>query len=128
MAPSKTFNIAGLEMSVVAIPNRQLREDYQYLLRYGLHAANPNTCGLAAAQAAYEYGEPWYRDLLSYLEGNLDYLDRALREQAPQVRLVRPQATYIPVSYTHLVLTAGSGAKGAGHHKTQWDAHGCCED
>ena len=97
MAPSKTFNIAGLEMSVVAIPNRQLREDYQYLLRYGLHAANPNTCGLAAAQAAYEYGEPWYRDLLSYLEGNLDYLDRALREQAPQVRLVRPQATYIPL-------------------------------
>ena len=72
-----------------------MKEGYGFIfLKQG---TNPNTCGLAAAQAAYEYGEPWYRDLLSYLEGNLDYLDRALREQAPQVRLVRPQATYIPL-------------------------------
>lgn len=96
-APSKTFNIAGLEMSIIAIPNRQLRESYQYLLRYGLHVANPNTCGLAAAQAAYEHGELWYQELMTYLQENIDYLDNALRDQTPQVRLVRPEATYIPL-------------------------------
>ncbi len=97
MAPSKTFNIAGLEMSVIAVPNAKLREKYQTLLRYGLHVANPNTLGIVAARAAYEHGEEWYQELLAYLRQNIDYLDRVLREQVPQVRLVRPQATYIPL-------------------------------
>lgn len=97
MAPSKTFNIAGLEMSVIAVPNGEMRETYQHLLRYGLHVANPNSYGIAAAQAAYEHGEAWYQALLVYLQQNIDYLDQALQEQVPQVRLVRPQATYIPL-------------------------------
>ena len=95
MAPSKTFNIAGLEASFITIPNREKREKFQHYLRYGLHAANCNTFGLAAAQAAYEHGEAWYQQLMVYLKGNLDYLDRALREKVPQVRLVRSEATYI---------------------------------
>lgn len=95
MAPSKTFNIAGLEASFITIPNQERRERYQHLLRYGLHVANCNTFGLAAAQAAYERGGPWYDELMAYLKGNMDYLDRALREQVPQVRLVHSEATYI---------------------------------
>ena len=97
MAPSKTFNIAGLQMSHITIPNESLRSRFQYLLRYGLHVANGNSCGIPAAQAAYEHGEDWYRALLAYLQQNLDYLDRALAEQVPQVRLVRPESTYIPL-------------------------------
>lgn len=97
MAPSKTFNIAGLEMSHITIPNRELRERFQYLLRYGLHVANGNTYGIPAAQAAYEQGEEWYQALLRYLSGNIAYLDRTLRETVPQVRLVMPEATYIPL-------------------------------
>lgn len=97
MAPSKTFNIAGLEMSHISIPNEALRTPYQYLLRYGLHVANANSCGIPAAQAAYEHGEAWYQELLAYLQANIDYLDAALKEQVPQVRLVRPESTYIPL-------------------------------
>lgn len=97
MAPSKTFNIAGLEMSVISIPNQATREKYQYLLRYGLHVANPNSYGLVAAQAAYEHGKAWYMDLLNYLSQNIEYLDTSLKEAVPQVRLVYPQSTYIPL-------------------------------
>lgn len=95
MSPSKTFNIAGLEASFITVPNRERREQYQRFLRYGLHVANCNTFGLAAAQAAYQQGGPWYRRLMAYLKGNMDYLDRALEEKIPQVRLVRSEATYI---------------------------------
>ena len=97
MAPSKTFNIAGLEMSHITIANDEMRTRYQYLLRYGLHVANANSCGIPAAQAAYEHGEAWYQDLLVYLQANIDYLDAALKEQVPQVKLVRPESTYIPL-------------------------------
>ena len=97
MAPSKTFNIAGLEMSHITIANDEMRTRYQYLLRYGLHVANANSCGIPAAQAAYEHGEAWYQDLLVYLQANIDYLDAALKEQVPQVKLVRHESTYIPL-------------------------------
>ncbi|MEA4966383.1 MAG: PatB family C-S lyase [Oscillospiraceae bacterium] len=95
MAPSKTFNIAGLEASYISIPNQEKRKKYQYLLRFGLHVANGNTFGIAAAQAAYEHGERWYGQLLDYLNDNREYLDRALQENVPQVRLVKSEATYI---------------------------------
>ena len=97
MAPSKTFNLAGMEMSHITIPNGELRERFQYYLRYGLHVANANSCGIAAAQAAYEQGEDWYQELMSYLTMNRDFLDRALKERVPQVCLVWPEATYIPL-------------------------------
>ena len=97
MAPSKTFNLAGLEMSHITIPNEELRSRYQYVLRYGLHVANGNSYGIGAAQAAYEYGEEWYQQLMSYLQKNLDYLGHALEEEVPQVKLVWPESTYIPL-------------------------------
>lgn len=97
MAPSKTFNIAGLEMSHITIPNEALRSRFQYLLRYGLHVANANSYGIGAAQAAYEHGEEWYQALLAYLQQNLAYLDHALAEHVPQVKLVCPESTYIPL-------------------------------
>ena len=97
MAPSKTFNLAGLEMSHITIANDELRKQFQYYERFGLHVANGNSFGLGAAQAAYEHGEDWYQALLSYLKENLDYLDGALKARVPQVKLVYPEATYIPI-------------------------------
>lgn len=97
MAPSKTFNIAGLEMSHISVPNETMRKRFQYVLRYGLHVANANSYGIPAAQAAYEHGEAWYQELLKYLQANLDYLEQALQSEVPQVKLVRPQSTYIPL-------------------------------
>ena len=95
MAPSKTFNIAGLEASFISIPNKELREKYQYLLRYGLHVANGNSFGIYAAKAAYECGEQWLKELMVYLRANRDYLEQALSTQVPEVRLVKSEATYI---------------------------------
>ena len=97
MAPSKTFNLAGLEMSHITIANDELRKQFQYYERFGLHVANGNSFGLGAAQAAYEHGEDWYQALLSYLKENLDYLDGTLKARVPQVKLVYPEATYIPI-------------------------------
>ena len=97
MAPSKTFNIAGLEMSHITIANDALRQRFQHVLRYGLHVANANTLGIPAAMAAYTHGEEWYQALLVYLKENLDYLDAALKRAVPQVKLVYPQSTYIPL-------------------------------
>ena len=59
--------------------------------------ANGNSFGIPAAQAAYERGEEWYQELLCYLQENLDFLDKALRERVPQVKLVKPESTYIPL-------------------------------
>ena len=97
MAPSKTFNLAGLEMSHITIPNKALREKFQYLLRFAPHVPNGNSSGIAAAQAAYAQGEEWYQELMAYLTGNIEFLDEALKKWIPQVTLVRPESTYIPL-------------------------------
>ena len=47
--------------------------------------------------AAYEHGEEWYLSLMEYLTGNLEFLDRELKEKVPEVKLVYPQSTYIPL-------------------------------
>lgn len=84
-------------MSHITIPNADLRQRFQYVLRYGLHVANGNSYGIPAAQAAYTCGEQWYQALLSYLQQNMEHLDQQLKARVPQVKLVRPQATYIPL-------------------------------
>lgn len=84
-------------MSHITIPNKALREKFQYLLRFGLHVANGNSFGIAAAQAAYAHGEEWYQELMAYLTGNIEFLDEALKKWIPQVTLVRPESTYIPL-------------------------------
>lgn len=97
MAPSKTFNIAGLAMSMIAIPNEQKRACFQTLLRSGLHVGNGNSFGLVAAQAAYETGEEWYEELLVYLEGNIAFVEQELARRLHKITLVHPEATYIPL-------------------------------
>lgn len=95
MAPSKTFNIAGLSMSFITVPNDELRKKFQTLLGGGLHVSGANAFGIVAAQAAYRHGEAWLDELLVYLRGNMEWLDGYLREHAPQIRLTRSEATYI---------------------------------
>lgn len=93
-APSKTFNLAGLQVSNLFISNRELRHQF----RKELHRAGcsqMNTMGLAACKAAYEYGYPWLEDLRSYLSGNLEYVKLFLDRELPQVSLVEPEGTYL---------------------------------
>ena len=104
-APSKTFNLAGLQASNIIIPGEELRKQYRSeLSRCG--ASEPNLMGLIACQAAYEGGSPWLEECKQYIRGNLDYVREFLREDIPQIKLVEPEGTYFAwLDCTELGLT-----------------------
>jgi cystathionine beta-lyase len=93
MAPSKTFNLAGLKSSLAIIPNRTLRERF-VAARLDL-VQTANILGYTAALAAYRDGQPWLDDLLRYLEANRDFLARYVAAQLPGVSMVAPEGTYL---------------------------------
>jgi cysteine-S-conjugate beta-lyase len=93
MAPSKTFNIAGLDCSFAIIPNKVLRQEYE-AARKGL-VGGVNILGFAAARAAYQEGQPWLDAMLSYLQANRDYLTDYVRRELPGIRMTHPEGTYL---------------------------------
>jgi cystathionine beta-lyase len=90
MAPSKTFYMAGLMISNVIIRNDELRE--HWLSR---HYNFDNPLSIAAAQAAYEKGEPWLNELQAYLDKNFAFTETYLSDYLPKTRLRIPEATYL---------------------------------
>ncbi|UQZ90143.1 aminotransferase [Deltaproteobacteria bacterium Smac51] len=93
-APSKTFNLAGLQASNVFIANKKVREKFKgELERSGYEELN--CMGLVACQAAYEYGGEWLKQLKEYLAGNLDYMRNFLKTELPRVKLIEPEGTYL---------------------------------
>jgi cystathionine beta-lyase len=90
MAPSKTFNMAGLMFSNIIIPNENIRRIWD---EKELPYKNP--ISVVAAQAAYENGEPWLNELKHYLDNNFDYLDRFIEENLPKARFKIPESTYL---------------------------------
>lgn len=105
-APSKTFNLAGLQASNIWIPNPTIREQFQKeIAKTGY--SDLNTCGLAACQAAYAYGGEWLEELKEYLTGNLEFVRTFLKENLPQIHLIEPQGTYLLwVDFRELGLSA----------------------
>jgi cystathionine beta-lyase len=93
-APSKTFNLAGLQISNVFIPNPELRKRFQAAVAAAGYS-QVNLMGLVACQAAYEEGRPWLEQLKSYLAENLAYLRAYLQEHLPEIKLVEPEGTYL---------------------------------
>lgn len=93
-APSKTFNLAGLQVSNVWIPNAKMRRKFQREV-YRTGYSQLNSLGLLACQAAYEEGEAWLLELKEYLQGNLSYVREFLKECLPQVHLIEPEGTYL---------------------------------
>lgn len=92
-APSKSFNLAGLQTSNIFIPGQQLRQAYQaHMEKMAIH--NPNLLGLIACRAAYEGGDAWMEECRIYIRENLELLRGFLREHLPKVRLVEPEGTY----------------------------------
>lgn len=92
-APSKTFNLAGLQVSNIWIPGEETRN--LFVREMGRCACpQPNMMGLAACQAAYEGGGAWLEACRTYLRGNLDFLRAFLAERIPRIRLVEPEGTY----------------------------------
>ena len=93
-APSKTFNIAGLQISNIWISNPELRARFRAEVTAAGYS-QVNLMGLVACQAAYETGEEWLKELKIYLEGNLDYVRTFLKENLPEIKLTEPEGTYL---------------------------------
>ena len=93
-APSKTFNLAGLQISNIFIPNAKLREAFKKAIAAAGYS-QVNLMGLTACQAAYEKGRPWLEEVKAYLADNLAFVREYLKEQLPQIRLVEPEGTYL---------------------------------
>ncbi len=92
-APSKSFNLAGLQVSNIFIPGEELRKRFQYHLeKNALH--EPNQLGLVACRAAYEGADEWLGDCKAYMLENLNYVRSFLAEKLPQIKLVEPEGTY----------------------------------
>ena len=93
-APSKTFNLAGLQISNIFISNETLREAFQKEIdRTGYD--EPNALGTVACEAAYRGGQEWLDQLRAYLLENLNFLRAYLQEKIPQIHLVEPEGTYL---------------------------------
>jgi cysteine-S-conjugate beta-lyase len=96
VAPSKTFNLAGFATAAAIIPDPDLRRRFSTLIvDCGLQIGN--RLGVFAWIAAYRHGEPWRAALMEYLAENLRVTDELLRSEAPKIRLVMPEATFIPL-------------------------------
>jgi len=93
MAPSKTYNIAGLDCSFAVIQNPDLRRRFQSTDR-GL-VGHVNLMGLVAALAAYQDGQDWLNQALTYLEANRDHLWQAVNQELPGIRMASPEGTYL---------------------------------
>jgi cystathionine beta-lyase len=93
IAPSKTFNLPGLQCSVAIIPNPELRARF-LAGRQGL-VPWVNVMGLIGAAAAYTGGDEWLAQLLPYLEANRDLVARYVAAELPGVRFAPPEATYL---------------------------------
>ena len=93
-APSKTFNLAGLQQSNIFVPNAGLSKR---LIRAFAESGydEPNAAGLTAAQAAYTHGDVWYDEVRRYIRGNLDYLQSFVIENIPGAVVSETEATYL---------------------------------
>jgi cystathionine beta-lyase len=94
VAPSKTFNLAGLSTSSVIIPNKSHRQRFSNVMsRNGMDLAN--LFGIVGTEAAYKYGEEWLQQLLDYLKGNLEYLKEYVNAEMPKIKVIEPEGTYL---------------------------------
>jgi cystathionine beta-lyase len=94
MAPSKTFNMAGLATSSIIIPNKKLRKAFQHIL-VQLHIQGGNLFGYEASIAAYEKGAEWVDQLMTYVHHNFQYLEQFLKTELPHLKLIRAEGTYL---------------------------------
>ena len=94
MAPSKTFNTAGLTTSFLIIPNKRYFVAYERVMRLP-HLHMGNIFGTAALEAAFTHGDEWLAQLLRYLQDNYAALELFFQENLPEVKVMRPESTFL---------------------------------
>jgi len=92
MAPTKTFNLAGLSFSNIIIRDRELREQFRDRDKL---SGMVNPLSLTAAKAAYDFGEPWLLELRAYLDGNFAFVKEFLGKELPEAVMNISEATYL---------------------------------
>ena len=93
-APSKTFNLAGLQTANLLIPNAKYRHAFRASLNLtGIN--HPNVFGITALEAAYRHGGNWLDQLMHYLLGNVKFLTSFLDRELPQIKAIQPEGTYL---------------------------------
>ncbi len=93
-APSKTFNTAGIVNSYAIVPDDTLRRRFFKWLDAN-ELSEPNIFSIIAIIAAFSKGEEWRRQLLSYIEDNIRFVEDYLKENIPYIKAVRPQASFL---------------------------------
>jgi len=93
-APSKTFNIAGIQASSIIIPNKRIRKAYHYVLNTG-ELGLPNVFAVAALEAAYKWGEPWLEEMLVYVEDNYRFARAFIEQRIPEIKVIEAEGTYL---------------------------------
>ena len=94
IAPNKTFNIPGLGLSALIIPDANQRRAIKQTFE-SLHVGNTNPFSITAFEAAYREGGAWLDALMKYLEGTRDLVADYLQKNIPKIKLVKPEATYL---------------------------------
>ncbi|MDR0365159.1 MAG: pyridoxal phosphate-dependent aminotransferase [Bacteroidales bacterium] len=93
-APSKTFNIAGIVSSYAIAPNDSIREKfYDWLKANELN--QPTMFAAIATEVAYNQGRDWLKQMLAYLEKNIDFVDDYCKKHMPTVKVMKPQASFL---------------------------------
>ncbi len=93
-APSKSFNLAGLQASNIIIKNPELRRRFEAEVA-GTGFGHISVPGAAACRAAYESGGEWLSELKEYLQGNIAFLKDYINKNIPQISLIEPEGTYL---------------------------------
>ncbi len=94
-APSKTFNLAGLQVSNIVIPNEKMRQSFINTIVNKNGIGIPNSFGIVAMIAAYNEGEEWLEQVLRYIDSNFGYLKDFIRSKIPNVKYIEPEGTYL---------------------------------
>lgn len=93
-SPSKTFNIAGIQVANMIIANKKIKDRF-LKLRSEAGISNPNIFALAACKAAYQYGDKWVNELTNYIYDNLKYMESFFEKELPQLKIIKPEGLYL---------------------------------
>ena len=94
-APSKTFNLAGMQLSNLVIPNKEWQKQWTEGMNGSCFLSSPSPFGIAALIAAYTEGEEWLEQVRDYIDGNIQYVKDYVKEHFPKAHVVDTEGTYL---------------------------------
>lgn len=93
-SPSKSFNLAGLQISNIFVPNQSLFHSLKKAIdSFGY--SQVGLPGIVACEAAYQYGEEWFEHALAYIKANAEYVREFIEKRLPKVKMSRLEGTYL---------------------------------